>query len=99
MAEARRVGVKGRLKLLLEAEGFQVDWLSPAQGYWRRADVCRWEGGGTARSRADLRDGMQVSFSSWDTMTACARYGIEVVPDGLATLFDVSAKKPLTKTT
>jgi hypothetical protein len=83
-----------RLARLLEAEGFQVDALTAAQGYWRtdvRADVNRWEGAGRANGRAGLSNGTRVQFSSWDPMTLCVRNGIQVASDGMATSFDVSA--------
>jgi len=66
-----------KVRALLEAQGFIVEALIPAAGHYRSspyADVYRWEGFGT-------KDGQQVSFCSWDTMTACAR-GITVEPDG-----------------
>lgn len=49
-----------------------------ADGFWRRCDVYRWqiyvqlaEVGGNGRWD-------QVELSSWDTLTACGRHGIEI---------------------
>ena len=82
------MGAKGRiatkLRGLLEAEGFDVAFLTPAAGYWRSnrmADVYRWEGRGNAITVKGLPRGMPVSFGCWDTMTECARQGIHIERD------------------
>lgn len=84
-----------KVRALLEAQGFIVETLTPAEGHYRTspyADVYRWEGSGR-------RDGHSVTFYSWDTMSACAR-GIKVEADGAlnaprsCTAFLVHALKP-----
>ncbi len=66
------------------------DDLRPAQGYWRqkRADVHAWEAGIHV-------DGVpcDVTLTSWDSMTECARYGVTLEADGPAS-WQVWAKVP-----
>lgn len=74
-----------KLRTALEALGFYDVILWPAKGHWRtdsRADVYRWEGQAFAVGRSDYRDGFRVSFCSWETMTACVRFGFELQRDG-----------------
>lgn len=73
-------GAKRRkLAELLKAEGYEMDMILPAQGVYRSSpfhDCYRWEGWGK-------RPGVNINiyFSSWDTITACVRNGIEIAPD------------------
>jgi hypothetical protein len=58
---------------MLAAKGYRVDpllFVLP-RGYWKRADVVRWE-------YWLHPDGLTVNMHSWDTLTKCARHGIEV---------------------
>lgn len=61
---------------LLEAEGFRDIQIQAATGYYRTStydDTYRWEGYATRSG-----DGVRLAIGSWDTMTACAKYGIVV---------------------
>lgn len=74
----RRLTPRERLENLLLDEGFVEITLRDAKGHWRTskyADVYRWEG--VARR---LINGVltEVSLASWETMTYCARHGIEI---------------------
>jgi hypothetical protein len=85
--------IQQKLCELIEAQGFHVEDLYPAQGYWRiYADVYRWEGLGKANGWSRLPSGIAVSFQSWETMTTCVRQGIVIESDGLNTTFMVYAK-------
>jgi len=66
-----------RLTERLETLNFHVYALDWAKGYWshRTQDVCRWEATGR------FGDGPLVNVSSWDSITACARLGIELSKD------------------
>lgn len=84
--------VQDKLEELIEAEGFQVDGIYGASGYWRQADVYRWECTARTRGRKGFADGISCCIDCWDTMTDCVRYGIEIVQDrGMH--FDAHAKK------
>lgn len=65
-----------KLKKLLEAQGFTVHRIEPARGYWTHMHQdCQ-------RFQARLTfPGLQwpETVGSWDTITACARRGIEPV--------------------
>lgn len=87
--------IQQKLCELIEAQGFLVEKLYAAQGYWRSsiyADVYRWEGHGKANGWSKLPVGMEVSFHSWETMTTCVRQGIIIEPDDINTTFMVWAK-------
>lgn len=95
----RRLGEPGRLKIrlaeLLQAEGFDISEydLDDPKGYWRSAADCyRWEGTG---KHPDFEK-LMVIVSSWETMTQCVRYGIEIWhEDGdLANSFMCGPKDP-----
>lgn len=84
-----------RLRRSIEDQGFSNVELRPATGHWRTsvmADVHRWDGFGTSGGLHGVPAGSRVTFSSWDTMTACVRRGIEISRDGASWQFDVSAK-------
>lgn len=94
--------VRERLARRLAAEGFAVNpsELYAAQGRERsdwHQDINRWNGfGETADDRHGLAPGTHVSFDSWDTMTACVRYGVvfDRDPQGSPCNFQVSANSP-----
>lgn len=68
--------VREKLHSLLEAEGFSAIEIAPAMGHYRSSpysDVHRWDG-----SAIKAGDHVRTSVYSWDTMTDCAKYGIEV---------------------
>lgn len=68
--------VREKLLSLLEAEGFSAIEIAPAMGHYRSspyADVHRWDG-----SAIKAGDHVLSTVYSWDTMTACVKYGIEV---------------------
>lgn len=68
--------VHRKLVALLEAEGFHGIEIRAQVGHWRSspyADVHRWEGFATRAG-----DSVCTSVYSWDTMTNCVRYGIDV---------------------
>jgi hypothetical protein len=74
-----------KLESLLAAQGIRVLCFRPTLGAWRREDVYRWE----ARAvydppKYDKPDQNKIELCSWDTMTKCARYGIEIGPDDYA---------------
>lgn len=76
-----------RLEKLLSDLGFAVpvDAIRPVQGYWKRQDVYRWE------ARLGF-EGREVSVCSWDTVSDCVRYGIELHRDS-AYEFEITCKK------
>ncbi len=91
-----RPTMRERLAVLLCREGFAVTEydLIPVTGYWKRADVYRWESVGAKRN-ADPMNGLGVTIVSWDTMTECVRNGITVAQDPQSPWwFDVHAKEP-----
>lgn len=75
-----------RLEKLLSSLGFAVpvDAIRPVQGYWKKEDVFRWE----ARLSFEGRD---VSVYSWNTVSDCVRYGIELHRDS-AYEFEICCK-------
>ncbi len=84
----RRRGEPGRLKIrlaeLLQAEGFEFSEydLRDTKGYYRSSpysETVRWEGGGKTKDFGDLR----IVILSWETMTNCVRFGIEVWHDDM----------------
>lgn len=87
-----------RLAALLEAQGFVVQ---PEALWWNDGiygtvlmDCAKW--GGTGRVGTypcGLPSDYGVSFSSWDTMTECVRYGFEISDEGGA-MFEVHSKAP-----
>ena len=91
--------VRERLAELL-AEAIPGARFDPADlvtqtGRWaqqRYSDICRWCGDGRDEH------GLNVHVASWDTMTLCARNGIEVTRDERSALssFEVSARPKLT---
>lgn len=60
----------------LEAQGFAVHGIVPARGYWTHAhqDVQRFQARVTFPGQT-----AEAYVGSWDTITACARRGIEPV--------------------
>lgn len=65
-----------KLHRLLAEQGFEVTLWLPTLGYWRQCDVVRW----AAQARhKDYRD--PVSLDSWETVSDCARRGIDIEPD------------------
>lgn len=68
---------------LLEDHGITVEILGAAQGRERsdwRQDIYRWHASGSRT----LPNGDRltcISIDSYDTMTACARYGMDLVGD------------------
>lgn len=71
---------------LLAEEGFSNVRMFPAMGAHRRHDVHRWE------AIAD-RGGKPWNLYSWNTITECARNGIQVHPDedGVYGFFEILA--------
>ncbi len=69
-----------KLAALLEAQGFTVhpEDLHAAKGAWRtrvQLDTERWYGKGVAHNHPTIRDGWEVHFSSWFTMTVLCKAG------------------------
>lgn len=90
--EKRRLRPTQRLHDLLFAEGFIDISISPNLGYWshRHQDVCRWQG-----RAVRVSDMMKVWFTSWSTITECARRGIVIEPGTLTVAtVEVYAKPP-----
>lgn len=92
--------VREKLAALLLAEGIDIDpfnlmWQDGAYAtaHW---DCCKWSGHGVSLGRDDCPAGISVHVSSWDTMTECARYGIELSHDSrdLPGTYEVSAREP-----
>jgi hypothetical protein len=90
--------VREKLAALLLAEGIDIDpyalrWQDGAYAtaQW---DCCKWFGDGKSVGRADRPDGFSVHVSSWDTMTECARYGIDLSHDSrdLPGTYEVSVR-------
>ncbi len=85
-----------KLIKLLQAEGFSSIEIYPQYGHWRSspyADVVRWEG---TAVRGDETISRRVY--SWDTMTACVRYGIEVSACGKGSCgsgWEISRREPV----
>ena len=70
-----------RLIERLESLGMVVERILPALGYWRRADVLRWQ----AHVRLPGEERF-TTIGSWDPITTCARRGIELQRDSAATM-------------
>lgn len=97
-----RRGEPGRLRWkmaeMLQALGVEITpyTIYPTTGWYRTsryADCYRWEGWGKTRALLNLPVGFDVHIYSWDTMTACARQGIELYQsdDGDRWSFGVAA--------
>lgn len=81
---------KERLTERLAEEGFQVENIDGVKGYNRRrtVDCLVWEASATTVVKGRL---LHVFLESYDTITECARNGVNIVRNGIA--FHVSAKK------
>ena len=78
---SRRLSPRERVLELLEAQGFRVvdDYIYVTQGWYRTrsADCIRWH----CRIKPPLpAHQMEMGMFSWDTLTLCARRGIEIAP-------------------
>jgi hypothetical protein len=88
-----------RLYELLEEHGVRRLTLTLSLGYWshRHQGVERWAayGEAAAKNTWGLYEGSPVQFHSWDTVTDCARLGIDITADdrGLPGMFDVWARE------
>ena len=77
----KRKTIKERLKEKIEAQGFEVLFLSGAQGHYRiyayldDTTVC-WEAG------LVRPNGLKKMIYSYDTMTNCVRYGFKIEEHG-----------------
>ena len=87
-----------RLLERLEEAGAERVSLHLTQGYWTHAhqDCERWVAHAFAREGNPwgIPAGFTVDFHSWDTVKACARRGIDIVPDQYGRIgeFDVYAR-------
>ncbi len=72
MPKRRRATPVERLTAKLEALGYKVEGIYPTRGYWTHAtqDCIRWEARVTPADSAS-----QITLTSWDSVTACARGG------------------------
>ena len=80
-----------RLAFLLEQQGYADVHVRPATGYWKHKvrDCYVWEATAT-------RNGLSCSIDSYDTVTACVRWGfdLEADPRGPNTIMEAHARAP-----
>jgi hypothetical protein len=83
---------QAKLRKILAAAGFDVDFFIVAEGWWRSAraaDCYRWEAWCHNHKQPKLR----IYLGSYDTMTDCARYGISAEEDGILSYY-IGVKLP-----
>lgn len=73
----------------LEAQGLTVHKIRPARGYWTHAhqDVQRFQARVTFPGQTE-----ETEVGSWDTITTCARRGIEPVTHDRGEVGGIQAK-------
>lgn len=86
---------KSRIERLEDALcdlGFGVERgaVKPVSGYWKKQDVFRWE----ARLHFE---GRVVQVSSWETVSDCVRFGIEMHREDGGYSFEISSKRGMRK--
>ena len=86
-----------KLNGLLANHGMEVDYIEYVKGYWKQADVMRWEG---QVKIAHINNATPMWFiGSWDTIRDCLKYplAIEFRPHRAEADIIVSAMETKTK--
>ncbi len=101
MAKKLKLTIRERLCDMLREYGVVLtdEGIVGVTGYWRGADVFRWETTG-AKVEVDPGlglDGHGIAIVSWNTMTACVHNGFTIVKE-TPWWWEVHANEPVIKT-